>query len=158
CNGRLNLVKGGLVYADILSTVSPRYALEIQTPEFGRGLDGVLRARREDLRGIVNGIDPKSWSPMHETMIAARYDESTLEVGKAACKTALQRAASLPERPDVPLFAQIGRLDPQKGWDLLAEVADDLLRGDVQLVVLGEGQPRYHDLLDRLAADHPGKV
>jgi starch synthase len=157
-NGRLNYLKAGLVFADLLSTVSPTYAREIQTPAFGRGLDGLLRARRDDLWGILNGIDVEAWRPDHEPMLAAPFDATTVEVGKPLCKAQLQRRASLPERSDVPLFAQIGRLDPQKGWDLLAEVADDLLREDVQLVVLGEGHPRYHDLLGHLAADHPGKV
>jgi starch synthase len=91
-------------------------------------------------------------------MLAARYDVTNVREGKAACKAFLQRRASLPERPDVPLFAQIGRLDPQKGWDLLVAVADDLLRGDVQMVVLGEGLPYYHERLDRLAARHPGRL
>jgi starch synthase len=157
-HGHLNLMKAGLVFSDRLSTVSPTYAAEIQTAELGCGLDGLLRARRSDLVGIVNGIDVDAWSPRNEPMLAARYDASTVTEGKAACKAQLQRRSSLPERPDVPLFAQIGRLDPQKGWDLLAEVADDLLSGDVQMVVLGTGLPRYHDLLDRLAAKHSGKL
>jgi starch synthase len=157
-HGRLNFLKAGLVFADLLSTVSPTYAQEIQTPELGCGLDGLLRSRREDLRGIVNGIDMKIWSPSVEPMLAQRYDVTTVKSGKAACKAQLQRRACLPERPEVPLFAQIGRLDPQKGWDLLAAVADDFLRGDVQLVVLGEGHPRYHELLDRLGDKHAGKL
>ena len=157
-HGRLNFMKAGLVFADLLSTVSPTYAREIQQPALGCGLDGLLRDRRHDLRGIVNGIDTALWSPANEPMLASRYDVTTFETGKAVCKAQLQRRASLPERADVPLFAQIGRLDPQKGWDLLAEVADDLLRGDVQMVVLGEGLPRYHELLDRLAEKHSGKL
>lgn len=154
----LNFLKTGLVFADMLNTVSPTYAQEIQTPAHGHGLDEVIRARRHDLRGILNGIDVAMWSPQLEPVLAAQYDAQTVEAGKAACKAQLQRRASLPERSDVPLFAQIGRLDPQKGWDLLAEVADDLLRDDAQLVVLGEGLPRYHERLDRLAAKYPGKV
>ena len=157
-HGQLNFMKAGLVFADMLSTVSPTYAQEIQTPAFGCGLDGLLRARRDDLRGIVNGVDLRVWDPAVEPMIAQNYDATTVAEGKAACKAQLQRRAGLPERPDVPLFAQIGRLDPQKGWDLLAEVADDVLRGDVQMVVLGEGQPRYHELLDRLGDKHSGKL
>ncbi len=156
--GRLNFLKAGLVYADMLSTVSPTYAREIQTPAFGHGLDGVLGSRGHALRGILNGIDTDAWSPQRNLMLAANYDASTVETGKAACKAQLQRRAALPERPDVPLLAQIGRLDPQKGWDLLVEVADDLLRDDVQLVVLGEGNPRYYEALDRLARVHPLKV
>ncbi len=157
-HGRLNLLKAGLVFADLLNTVSPTYAREIQGPELGCGLDGLLRARRADLHGIVNGIDHAHWNPATDPMLAASYDARTVAAGKAACKAQLQRRASLPERPDVPLIAQIGRLDPQKGWDLLASVAVDLLNRDVQMVVLGEGQPRYHTLLDELGDQHSGKL
>ena len=146
------------MFADMLSTVSPTYAREIQTPGLGSGLDDLLRYRQADLRGIVNGIDTEVWSPAHEPMLAARYDVTTVTEGKAACKAWLQRHAGLAERPDVPLFAQIGRLDAQKGWDLLAEVADVLLERDVQMVVLGEGHPRYHVLLEELERRHPGKL
>lgn len=156
--GRLNFLKAGLVFADLPATVSPTYAREIQEPALGCGLDGLLRERAADLRGIVNGIDTAVWNPRIDKLILARYDAETVAGGKAACKGQLQRRAGLPERLDVPLFAQIGRLDPQKGWDLLAEVADELLGKDVQMVILGEGQPRYHELLDRLAARHPGKI
>src|SRR5262249_33690916 len=141
----------------MVSAVSPNYAKEIQTPRFGSGLDGLLRDRSHDLRGIVNGIDSDLWSPAREPMIACPYDASTVELGKAACKAWLQRRAGLPERPEVPLFAQIGRLDPQKGWDLLAAVADSLLKRDVQLIVLGVGDARYHTLLEWLAREFPGK-
>ena len=157
-HNRINFLKAGLVFADVLNTVSPTYAREIQTPEYGSGFDGLLRARRHDLHGIVNGIDPAVWSPTVDPMIASKYDVATSDRGKAECKAQLQRRASLPVRPEVPLFAQIGRLDPQKGWDLLLGVADDLLREDVQLVVLGEGLPRYHSMLDALAARYPGKL
>jgi starch synthase len=140
----------------MLSTVSPTYAREIQTPRFGSGLDGLLRERDADLRGIVNGIDTDVWSPSHEMMLAERYDESDVVRGKAKCKAWLQRRAGLTERPDVPLFAQIGRLDPQKGWDLLASVADRLLERDVQWVVLGAGHPKYYALLEDLSRRYPG--
>mgnify|MGYP002403674128 CR=1 FL=1 len=157
-HGHLSFMKAGLVFADMLTTVSPTYAREIQTQAQGAGLDGLLRERKADLRGIVNGIDVRTWTPSHEPMLAATYDASTVEEGKAACKAWLQEHAGLPVRPDVPLFAQIGRLDPQKGWDLLAEVADRLLDRDVQLVVLGTGHHKYHDLLKDLVRRHPGKV
>jgi starch synthase len=157
-HGHLSFMKAGLVFADMLSTVSPTYAREIQTPARGAGLDGLLRERSGDLRGIVNGIDVQSWTPRHEPMLAARYDVDTVEKGKAVNKAWLQDRAGLPVRPDVPLFAQIGRLDPQKGWDLLAETADRLLEHDVQLIVLGTGAPKYHELLEDLAARHPDKV
>ena len=157
-DGQLNFLKAGIVYADMISTVSPNYAREIQTPPFGHRLDPILHARRDDLRGILNGIDLEEWSPALEPMIARPYDLHTFRSGKAACKAALQRHASLSERPDVPLFAQIGRLDPQKGWDILIAAADELLRGDVQMVVLGSGDARYQDQLELLAHEHPGKL
>jgi starch synthase len=156
--GRLNFLKAGLVYADLIGTVSPTYAREIQTPALGRGLDGLLRSRAADLRAVVNGIDAEVWDPAADPSLVVNYDIETFRLGKAACKADLQRRAGLDVRPDVPLLAQIGRLDPQKGWDLLASAADDLLRRDVQLVVLGQGHPRYHDLLERLVKAHPGKV
>lgn len=157
-HGRLGFLKAGLVFADKISTVSPTYAREIQTPEFGHGLDGLMRFRSGDLVGIVNGIDLDAWGPTREPTIAARFDARSVQTGKALCKTDLQERSGLPRRPDVPLLAQIGRLDRQKGWDLLIEVADDLLRGDVQLVVLGQGHPRYHESLERLAGRHPDRL
>jgi starch synthase len=156
-HGRICFVKAGLVFADMLSTVSPNYAKEIQTPRYGSGLDGLVRDRQADLRGIVNGIDPEIWSPAREPMIASEYDVTTVKAGKAACKAWLQRRGGFAERPDVPLFAQIGRLDPQKGWDLLAAVALSFLKRDVQLVVLGEGDPNYHALLEKLSGEFPEK-
>ena len=155
---RVNFLKAGLVFSDLLNTVSPTYAREIQTPDYGCGFDGLLRARRHDLHGIVNGIDPTVWNPATDPSLATRYDATTFPAGKAACKAALQRLAGLPERPEVPLFAQIGRLDPQKGWDLLIETADGLLERDVHVVVLGVGMPRYHHLVERLAERHPTKL
>jgi starch synthase len=157
-HNRVNFLKAGLVFSDLLSTVSPTYAREIQTPEFGCGFDGLLRARRHDLFGIVNGIDATAWNPRVDRHIVTNYDAETFPIGKPACKAALQRRSGLPVRADIPLFAQIGRLDPQKGWDLLIDVADDLLANDVQMVVLGVGMPRYHGLLEGLAARHPDKL
>ncbi len=157
-HGMLCFLKAGLVFSDMISTVSPTYAQEIQTPRFGSGLDELLRLRQNDLRGIVNGIDLDAWSPAREPMLAANYDMTTAVSGKAACKAWLQRAVGLPERADVPLLAQIGRLDPQKGWDLVAGIADRLLACDVQFVVLGEGHPRYHELLLGLVERYPQKV
>lgn len=156
-HGKLCFLKAGLVFADVLSTVSPTYAHEILSPWYGDGLDGLFRDRKADLYGILNGIDPDAWRPANEPMIAERYDASTVVEGKAMCKVRLQEHAGLELRPEVPLFAQVGRLDPQKGWDLLAEVADRLLGRDVQLVVLGAGHAKYHAMLDDLARRHPGR-
>jgi starch synthase len=156
-HGKLCFMKAGRVFADMLSTVSPTYAREIQTPRLGSGLDDLLRYRRGDLRGIVNGIDVETWSPSNEPMLAVRYDAAGVSEGKASCKAWLQRKSGLAERPGILMFAQIGRLDPQKGWDLLAEVADLLLEQDVQCVILGEGHPKYHALLEDLERRHAGK-
>ncbi|WZO97583.1 glycogen synthase GlgA [Isosphaeraceae bacterium EP7] len=157
-HGQLNFLKAGIVFADLVSTVSPTYAREIQTPAFGCGLEGLLQQRGADLRGIVNGIDTDVWNPRIDPVLAAKYDIESVAIGKAECKAQLQRRASLTEFPDVPLFAQIGRLDSQKGWDLLLEVAEQHLQGDVQVVILGEGSPRYHEALDRLAHRYSGKL
>lgn len=157
-HGTLCFMKAGLVFADVISTVSPTYALEIQTPELGSGLHDLIKLRAKDLHGIVNGIDPGAWRPAREPMIAAPYDVETVAAGKAACKAWLQHRVGFPERPGVPLLGQIGRLDPQKGWELLAAVADRLLERDVQLIVLGEGHPKYHELLQELVRRHPDRV
>ncbi len=156
-HGSLCFLKSGLVFADMLNAVSPTYAKEIQTPAFGSGLDGLLRERQGDLWGIVNGIDTDLWSPSREPALIQRYDAATVFQGKPVCKAWLQRRAGLAVRPEVPLFAQIGRLDRQKGWDLLADVADRLLERDVQVVVLGEGLPEYHALLGDLTRRYPSK-
>ncbi|HEX8203088.1 MAG TPA: glycogen synthase GlgA [Isosphaeraceae bacterium] len=158
CYGQLNFLKAGLAYAELISTVSPTYAREIQTPEYGRGLDGLLRHRAADLRGIVNGIDPAVWNPAVDPYLVARYDVATVAAGKARCKAELQRLAGLPQRPEVPLLAQIGRLDAQKGWDLILAIADDLLREDVQIVVLGVGHVCYHQKLGALAGRYLNKL
>lgn len=157
-HGMLCFMKAALVFSDMIGTVSPTYAQEIQTPRLGSGLHDLLNLRAHDLRGIVNGIDAETWRPAHEPMIAARYDVKTVTAGKAACKAWLQHHVGFPERPDIPLLAQIGRLDPQKGWDLLAAIADRLLEHDVQLIVLGEGHPKYHELLQDLVRRHPDRV
>jgi ADP-glucose type glycogen/starch synthase len=116
---RGELLKAGLVFADRLTTVSPRYAEEIQTPEHGHGLDGVLRERRAVLRGILNGIDAERWDPACDPVLAARYDADHL-AGKAECKATLQRDYGLPIRARVPLFGMVTRLAEQKGLDILA--------------------------------------
>jgi starch synthase len=156
-HGSLSFMKAGLVFGDMLSTVSPTYAKEIQTPRYGSGLDGLLRHRQGDLRGIVNGIDTEVWSPKNGVMLAEPYDAATVVSGKARCKAWLQRQAGLADRPDVPLFAQVGRLAAQKGWDLLAKVIDRLLARDVQMVVLGEGEWHYRVLIEDLARRYAGK-
>jgi starch synthase len=148
--GAVNLLKGGVLSATSLSTVSPRYALEIQTPEGGFGLDGVLRARAGDLVGILNGIDDISWDPSRDALLPATYDAEHLE-GKAACKAALQRRLGLPLRPDVPLVGMVTRLTWQKGIDAFAAALDRLLALDLQFAVLGAGERWAEELFARLS-------
>ncbi len=155
--GHLNFLKGGIVYADAITTVSRTYAQEILTPEYGHGLDGVLRAFRDRLWGIVNGVDYDVWNPATDPHLPANYDIETVVEGKAKCKAHLQRELGLEER-EVPLVAQIGRLDPQKGWDLIEELADDLMRREVQYVALGTGQRRFEQWLEEFAARYPGRA
>lgn len=157
--GRLNFLKAGLAAADLISTVSPSYARELLTPEGGWGLDGLFRARSRDLRGIVNGIDRQEWDPAHDRHLVARYDSQTFASGKAACKAELRRIAGLdPSEPERPLLAYIGRLDRQKGIDLIVEMAEGLAHLDAQLVVLGTGSPEYERSLEALQARRPGRV
>jgi starch synthase len=153
--GALNLLKGGLTHADRITTVSPTYAREIQRPEHGNGLDGVIRSRAGRLHGILNGIDTRVWNPEIDQRIAARYSASELW-GKARCKEALQREAGLPVRPDVPLFTVVTRLTGQKGMDILVSILASVLQWDVQLVVLGSGDSaleRSFEVASRLRPD-----
>lgn len=158
CWGRVNLLKAGILFADQVCTVSPTYSREIQTAEFGHGLDGVLRNRSADLTGILNGIDPQEWSPSVDPHLPARYDIDSLEPGKSTCKRVLQERLQLPLRADVPLLGMVSRMSWQKGFDLIGVCASRLLERDVQLVFLGNGQPEYEDLCRHLAAAHPNKV
>ncbi len=154
--GQANLLKGGLVFADLLTTVSPTYSREIQTPEFGFGLDGVLRERQDRLSGVVNGIDVEGWNPATDPHLAARYSLSDL-TGKQQCKEALQRELTLPVR-DVPLLAVISRFTSQKGLDLVAAVLPELMRLDVQVALLGTGDPPLELQFQSLRMRYPDKI
>jgi len=155
--GRVNFLKAGLVFSDLINTVSRKYSQEIQTEQFGHGLEGVLRARAADVHGILNGIDYDEWHPSRDKHIAARFSRSDLS-GKAACKADLQRVFGLPERPDVPLLAVISRLAEQKGMDLVAESLDAILGLDAQFVLLGTGEPVLHEAFEAAKARHPSRV
>jgi starch synthase len=156
--GQINFLKAGLVFADALTTVSPRYASEIQSPAFGEGLDGVLRARADRLRGILNGIDERTWNPATDRHLAARYDARDLR-GKARCKAALQAELGLAVDPAPPLLAIVSRLAEQKGIDLLGAVLPTLLdTSPAQVAVLGSGAERYERWMHDFAARHPGRV
>jgi starch synthase len=138
--GAMNLTKGALQHSTLLSTVSPTYAQEIQTGAFGNGLDGILGQRSGDLVGILNGIDTDEWNPATDKHLPKTFSAKKMS-GKAACKAALQKEAGFAVRPDVPLFGVVGRLTSQKGFDVLAHALDRMLGWDVQLVLLGTGDP-----------------
>jgi starch synthase len=154
---RLSFMKAALVGADALTTVSPTYAREILEPEGGAGLDPVLRHRRDRLTGILNGIDAGEWDPATDPHLPARYSARSL-AGKARCKAALQRELGLAERPDVPLLTMVSRLAEQKGVDLVAAALPELLARDVQLAILGSGDPAYEQALAAAARERPGRM
>ena len=138
--GTMNLTKAAIYHSTLLSTVSPTYAREIQTPAHGFGLDGILADKSADLVGVLNGIDTEEWNPETDPHIAVRFGLSSL-AGKAECKRAIQAEAGLPVRDDVPVFGLIGRLTPQKGVDVFAQVLRGLLDLDLQILLLGMGDP-----------------
>lgn len=151
--GKINFLKGGIVFSDIINTVSKQYSEEIQTPEFGHGLDGILRTRKKDLYGIVNGIDYDQWNPEKDTFIPVNFGPDSIE-NKKKCKSALQKAFGLPVKDDIPLIATISRLADQKGFDLISSALENMLAKGVQYVVLGTGERKYHELLAALAEKH----
>jgi starch synthase len=155
--GQLNLMKAGLVFADAITTVSPSYAEEIQTPEHGRSLDGVLRAQRHKLRGILNGIDPHRWDPAADPLIAAPYDAGAL-AGKETCKRALQRRLNLSEDPAAFVLGVVSRFDVQKGIPLVVAAFRQLAGEPVQLAVLGVGDAAIERHLRELAGEYPRRV
>ena len=138
----ISFMKAGLYYADAITTVSPSYAAEIQTPEFGCGLDGLLRARRAVLHGILNGLDETVWDPWTDTALAARFRKGHLR-GKAKCKAALQSRLGLATDAQAPVFGVVSRLTGQKGMDLVLDTLPTLLAGGGQLAVLGTGEPAW---------------
>ena len=157
CFGCANFLKAALVYADKITTVSPSYAEEIQTAYYGERLDGLLRARNRDLSGVLNGIDMNEYNPETDPKIAQNYSFEHLE-GKAACKQALQEELGLEIKPETPLIGMVGRLSNQKGLDLVDYVIADIMRQDVQLVVLGMGEGRYFNLFSWAESEYKGKV
>ncbi|BCS51744.1 glycogen synthase [Geobacter sp. SVR] len=154
---QVNLLKGGIYHATLLNTVSQGYAAEIQTPEHGWGLEGVLAERRADLFGILNGVDYQEWNPESDPFIAATYSARTVKAGKAACKRDLQAIMGLPQRADVPLLGVVSRMVRQKGTDILAEAIHRILEMDVQFVVVGNGEPWAHFYFGDIAAMYPEK-
>ena len=156
--GRFGFLQTGLLHANAVTTVSPTYAREIQTPEHGVGLDGTLRGRADVLFGILNGIDEHEWDPTADPHLPARFSADDLR-GKAVCKARLQAEVGLPEASTVPLAGIVSRLVWQKGFDLVMQVLPDMLRRrPLQLVVLGTGESRYEDFFRALANHFPRQV
>ncbi len=155
--GQMSFMKAGIFYADRITTVSPTYAREIQTPEQGHGLDGLLRARRDHLSGILNGIDPAVWNPATDRELARAFSADK-PAGKSRCKAALQAEMGLTQTADAPLFAVVSRLTEQKGLQLVLAALDTLLEGGGQLVLLGSGDADLEQPFGRAALVHPGRV
>ncbi|HET8723439.1 MAG TPA: glycogen synthase GlgA [Anaeromyxobacteraceae bacterium] len=153
---QLNFMKGGLAFADALTTVSPHYAHEILTVEGGYGLDTVLRRRSGDLFGILNGIDVREWDPSRDPHLPAHFDRADLR-GKVRVKAALQAELGLPVKPHLPLIGMVGRLADQKGVDLVARAMPALLRTDAQFALLGSGQAEFEDFFRWVGREHPGR-
>ena len=154
---QVNLLKGGIYHSTLLNTVSRGYAREIQTSEYGWGLEGVIKERSEDLYGILNGVDYTHWHPSTDKYIPANFNIDDLS-GKANCKLALQRRFGLPERDDVPVLGVVSRMVQQKGTDLLAEAIHSIIKLDIQIVVVGNGEPWAHFFFGGMAHRHPEKV
>ena len=155
--GRVSFLKAGLVYADAITTVSPGYAAEIRTEEFGCGMQGLLERRSADLHGVLNGIDTAEWDPASDPRIAQPYDRDRLYL-KAANKRALQRRLGLEENASVPLAGMVSRLTHQKGVDLVASIADEIAAMPAQLAILGKGEREHEIALVAAAARHPGRI
>jgi starch synthase len=155
--GNVNFLKGALLFADKITTVSPSYAQEIMSAGQGFGLEGVLQQRAADLVGILNGVDYYHWNPWTDPFLAYHYGEHSLTV-KRACKKALQRAVGLPERINTPLLAMVSRLTSQKGFDLVEDIFDKLIERGVQVVLLGTGERRFEQFFRDAAERYPDQV
>ncbi len=157
--GDLNLLKTGIAFADFVTTVSPSYAMEIQTPTHGCGLDGLLRVRGNRIAGIVNGVDYHVWDPCCDRHLEHTYTNETWQAGKGLCKVDLQHLVGLPERANLPLIGLIGRLAEQKGWDLVKPLLEQTVDSlDVQWVILGNGEQRFASALSELARRRPDRI
>ncbi len=155
--GQINFLKGGIVFADKITTVSKKYAKEILTPEYGCGLEDALKERKKDIVGILNGIDYTQWNPATDKLLPKKFSVKQLK-GKEICRAELQKRFKLPIRKDVPVMAIISRLATQKGFDLLEAIIPNLIKTEVQVVVLGTGEKRYHELFQTWAKKYPQDV
>ena len=155
--GSVNYMKAGILYSDLLTTVSPTYAKEIRTPEYGHGLDGVIRKRQKDLRGIINGISYRVYNPETDMDIYKRYTHHFIG-GKKENKREFQKEIGLEIRDDIPLVGMVSPLSDKKGFDLIEESIEEIIKMDLQLVILGTGDPIYEDLLRSIEKKFPYKM
>ena len=155
-HGGISFMKGGLIFSELVTTVSPQYAREIQGGEMGYGMDGIIRSRAEDLAGILNGVDYDDWDPRHDRHIAQRYSPEDM-AGKAVCKADLLRTFRLPEEPDLPVIGITSRLVNQKGFDVVVGAWYDLLQRPIRMVVLGTGEPDVQDGFRAIEAAAPDR-
>lgn len=155
--GKMNFLKAGIVFSDRITTVSKTYAKEILKPEFGHGLDGVLRDYKFKLQGLLNGADYSDWDPSHDPFIAQNYNRNDLR-GKELCKGELRQIFGLTGPPSAPLLGMVARLVEQKGLDLVVAAVDRLLRAGTDLVILGTGEERFQKELSALARHHRGRI
>jgi starch synthase len=155
--GKLNVLKAGLVFSDILTTVSDTYSREIQTAEYGQGLEGVLYERRADLFGILNGVDYEDWNPETDPLIDARYSRNDL-TGKKACREDLLAEFGWTGPVDEPVIGVIGRLTAQKGFDLIEQIGDWLAKQPVRVVILGTGERKYEEAMSEIGRLHPDRI
>jgi len=155
--GKLSLIKAGIVYSDVVSTVSRKYSKEIQTKAFGCGLEGVLHGRKSDVFGILNGADYGHWDPATDSYLAAKYGPDDM-AGKKRCRADLLKIYRLDAPDDMPVLGMVGRLTDQKGLDILTEVLEDIVRLGTCFVLLGTGENEYHVALGALARKYPKRV
>lgn len=155
--GDIALTKAGFVYADVIGTVSETYAKEIQTEEFGCGLEGLMKYRSQDVYGIINGLDYTVWNPATDKNLPKRYSPATISL-KAENKTELQKQNGLPQKTGVPVIGMITRLADQKGFDILAAALDKIMKLGCQLVILGVGDQKYHELFMNARKKHPNQI
>lgn len=152
--GKINLLKAGIVFCDIINTVSPTYSREIQSKEFGYGLEGILTKRKEDVFGILNGLDYSIWNPRTDKFIIKNYSLENIE-DKYKNKEDLERVCKLPRKIDVPLFGIVSRLAEQKGFDILVDAIEKIYNMNLQLVILGMGDLKYHVILENIVKKYP---
>jgi len=154
--GRINLLKAGILFADVVTTVSNTYAKEIMTPEYGFGLEGVLKKRRDDLYGVINGIDYNEWNPWRDSLIPARYNKKNTR-NKKRCKEVLKRECGLRDG-DMPLIGMVSRLTPQKGIDMVLDSVERIIGWGAQLVILGSGEKAIEERLSGLQDRYRGEL